>query len=166
LATRERDNKQYLGAWGGQPVTSLRPQTFRPEMKAALVGLLLLFTIGCGGYRFPGDTSSPATGTVSGRVLAIPCAPVEKPGTSCAGRPVPDLELDYVRSQVTARTFTDANGNYSIDLPPGTYAVKVKTYMRVISGPTDLTVSAGTSTVANYVLDSGIRVPGPAQPNS
>src|SRR5207302_8222766 len=67
LATRERDNKQYLGAWG-QPVTSLRPQTFRPEMKAALVGLLLLFTVGCGGYRFPGDTPSPATGTVSGRV--------------------------------------------------------------------------------------------------
>jgi len=37
--------------------------------------------------------------------------------------------------------------------------------MRVISGPIKLTVGAGTSAVANYVLDSGIRVPIGTQPN-
>jgi hypothetical protein len=37
----------------------------------------------------------------------------------------------------------------------------MKTYMRVISGPPAVTVAAGSTVVANYVLDSGIRVPAP-----
>jgi hypothetical protein len=39
----------------------------------------------------------------------------------------------------------------------------MKTYMRVISGPLNLTVAPGSGTVANYVLDSGIRAPAPQQ---
>ncbi len=133
---------------------------------AFLAAATLMLATGCGAYHFPGDESPSPTGTVSGRVVAVPCAPVEKAGQTCAGRPVAKVELDYSRGQsAAAHTVTDANGNYSIDLPPGTYAVKVITYMRVISGPTKLTVTAGTSTVANYVLDSGIRVPIGTQPN-
>jgi len=134
---------------------------------AFLAAAVLMLATGCGAYHFPSAESPSPTGTVSGTVVAIPCAPVEKAGQTCSGRPVANLELDYSRGQsTTAHTVTDAKGNYSIDLPAGTYAVKPITYMRVISGPIKLTVGAGTSAVANYVLDSGIRVPIATQPSA
>ena len=131
-------------------------------MRNALLAVLLAFTTGCGAYVFPGGGASPApdTGRVSGRVLAVPCAPVEKLGSPCAGRPVAGLELDYVAGgKVVGRTITDGDGSYSIRLEPGSYAVAFKTYLRVISGPTKITVAAGANLSADYLVDSGIRVP-------
>ena len=135
-------------------------------MKSRLLGAVILLVCGCGAYVFPGGEPSPtaATGVVSGRVVAVPCAPVEKAGEACAGRPVPQLEIDYVAgTTVEARTVTDAAGQYAATLNPGAYTVHMRTYMRVISGPLQLTVAPGSSIVANYVLDSGIRVPAPQQ---
>ena len=137
-----------------------------------MVAALLMATAACGAYQFPGSapspspSPSPAAGTVSGRVLAVPCAPVQPAsgGIACAGRSVPNLELDYLGgSGVARKAITDANGSYSVELPPGSYVVKLRTYMRVLSGPLNLTVAEGSSTVANYLLDSGIRVPVPQQ---
>ena len=148
-------------------MTSTGPRTLRPEMRNALVGVAMLLTVGCGAYQFPGDSPAPAAGRVSGRVLTVPCAPVEPADSQCAGRPVPNLELDYSNgANITEKAVTDANGSYSIALKPGSYAVKLKTYMRVISGPLKIEVAASSSTVANYVLDSGIRVPVAVLPNS
>lgn len=130
---------------------------------AALAGL----TVACGAYSFPGEHPSPAggSGTVTGRVVAVPCAPIERAGDTCAGRPVPNLEIDYTGTDGgVSRTVTDASGNYAIRLATGDYAVKLKAYMRVISGPLKLDVASGSNTVANYVLDSGIRVPLPMSP--
>jgi hypothetical protein len=135
-------------------------------MRNGLLAAMLLLGAACGAYQFPGEQPSPtpSTGTVSGRVVAVPCYPVEKPGDTCAGRPVPSLEIDYTSgATVAGRTVTDAKGNYSIELKPGSYVVRMKTYMRVISGPLNLTVAPGSGTVANYVLDSGIRAPAPQQ---
>lgn len=135
-------------------------------MRALLVAGLLAATAACGAYQFPGGGSSPspATGSVSGRVLAAPCAPVERLGSPCPGRPVPKLELDYVSAgSLIASALTDSNGDYSVRLAPGSYQVRLKTYMRVISGPLTLAVSGGSSVVANYLLDSGIRAPVPQQ---
>jgi len=131
----------------------------------ALAGVLLLGAA-CGAYQFPGAPASPSTATahVSGMVRSVPCAPVEQAGSTCAGRPVAGLELDYVVGiSVAARTVTNSAGLYAIDLKPGTYDVKVNTYMRMISGPTRLTLGAGTRTIADYVLDNGMRVPVPQQ---
>jgi hypothetical protein len=125
---------------------------------------VLLATAACGAYQYPGGNPSPSpeTGTVSGRVLAVPCAPVEQAGTTCAGRPVPKLELDYIKDgAVAGSTVTDSGGSYLVSLPPGTYQVKLKTYMRVISGPLTIAIAPGSSLVANYLLDSGIRAPLP-----
>jgi hypothetical protein len=135
-------------------------------MRNVLLAGLLLVTSACGAYSFGTGQASPTpdSGTVSGRVLAVPCAPVEKVGSPCAGRPVAGLELDYVvGTKVAGRTITDGEGNYAIRLVPGTYTVTFKSYMRVISGPTKIAVSAGANVVANYLVDSGIRVP--AQPD-
>jgi len=131
----------------------------------AVAGLVLL-TAACGAYHFPGDSPSPSpeTAHVSGIVRSVPCAPVEQAGSTCAGQPVASLEIDYVAgNSVVSRVVTNSSGMYAVDLRPGTYEVKLVTYMRVISGPTKLTLGAGTRTVANYMLDNGIRVPVPAQ---
>lgn len=116
----------------------------------------------CAGYRFPGGSAS-GTGTVSGQVVAVPCAPVEKIGSPCPGRPVPNLAIVFTSAtdeQVVAKT--DSSGNYAVELAAGTWSVTLKGYMRVISGPKSVTVGAGGSVVANYVVDSGIRLPAPA----
>ena len=131
----------------------------------AVTGLVLL-TAACGAYHFPGNSPSPSpeTAHVSGIVRSVPCAPVEQAGSTCAGRPVASLEIDYVAgNSVVSRVVTNSSGMYAVDLRTGTYEVKLVTYMRVISGPTKLTLGAGTRTVANYMLDNGIRVPVPAQ---
>ena len=136
-------------------------------MRNAFLGaLILVLTAACGAYTFSGGQSSPTpdSGTVSGSVLAVPCAPVEKVGSACAGRPVAGAELDYVvGTKIAGRTVTDAAGNYSIRLEPGSYAVMFKNVMRVISGPTKVSIAAGSNVTANYLLDSGIRVPVPQQ---
>jgi hypothetical protein len=134
-------------------------------MRYVLIAGMLLVTAACGSYRFPGDSASPSpTAHVSGTVRSVPCAPVEQAGSTCAGRPVSGLEIDYLAGgSVVQRAFTDPNGAYSVDLHPGSYAVQFKSYMRVISGPTKLTLDPGARAVADYVLDNGIRVPAPQQ---
>jgi hypothetical protein len=133
-------------------------------MRSVLLAGLVMLTCACGGYQFGPASPSPSTGTVAGRVIAVPCAPVEQQGNACAGRPVPNLEIDYTAgATVEGRAVTDGKGNYSVELGPGAYVVRMKTYMRVISGPLKLAIAPGSNTVANYVLDSGIRMPVPQQ---
>ncbi len=77
-------------------VTSNRLPAFGLVMRQALLGALCLVCTACGAYTFPGDRPSPTTntGTVTGRVLVVPCAPVEQAGSTCAGKPMPSLEID------------------------------------------------------------------------
>jgi hypothetical protein len=135
-------------------------------MRVLILAAILLATAACGAYTFAGGTPSPSpnTGTLSGRVLVVPCAPVERVGSPCSGKPAPGLEIDYLAgTTVVGRTITDGAGDYAIRLEPGTYTVAFKNYMRVVSGPTKITIASGSSVVANYILDSGIRVPVPQQ---
>ncbi len=134
-------------------------------MRILVVAAVLLATAACGAYQFPGGASpSPSTGNVSGTIRAYPCAPVERIDSPCAGRPVAGLELDYLQGTTpAAKAVSDANGHYSIDLPAGSYTVKLKSYMRVMTGPSKISVAAGSSIVADYTVDSGIRVPVPQQ---
>jgi hypothetical protein len=116
----------------------------------------------CAGYRFPGGPAS-GTGTVSGQVTVVPCAPVDKVDAPCQGRGAANIALIFTSSsneQVIAQT--DSAGNYAVELKAGKWAVAIKGYARVISGPPTVTVEAGGSVVANYVVDSGIRLPAPA----
>jgi hypothetical protein len=132
-------------------------------MRNAILGAaLMLSTAACGAYVFPGSTQG-GVGTVTGTVIAVPCAPVESSANPCVGRPVPGLEIDFSNGSTTSRTVTDSKGAYSIDLKPGTWKVVFTGVMRLISGPQTVTVSSGARVVANYVVDSGIRVPVPQQ---
>jgi hypothetical protein len=96
-------------------------------------------------------------------VIVVPCAPVESTTNPCMGRPVPGLEIDFINGRTTSRTITDSKGSYSIDLSPGTWKVTLSGSVRVMSGPATVTVASGARVVANYVVDSGIRVPVPQQ---
>src|SRR2546427_9345328 len=130
----------------------------------AVAGLVLL-TAACGAYHFPGNSPSPSpeTAHVSGIVRSVPCAPVEQAGSTCAGRPVASLEIDYVAgNSVIGRVVTNSSGVYAVDLRPGSYEVKLVTYMRVLSGPTKLTLGAGPRAATDYTLDNGDRLPVPA----
>jgi len=128
-------------------------------MRALLLFLLIVATAACGAYRFPGESPS-ATGTVSGHVMAVPCAPIQPANQPpCAGRPVGGLEIDFTGNGVSVGTRTDSNGAYSAELAAGTWKVSFKSYMRIISGPPTVIVRAGSAVVADYLVDSGIRVP-------
>ena len=127
-------------------------------MRAVLIVLLVVATAACGAYRFPG-AGTASSGSVSGRVTVVPCAPIESPTQPCAGRPASGLEIDFSSSGTTIAAQTHTNGYYSVQLPAGTWKVSFKSYMRIISGPPTVTVAPGSNVVANYVVDSGIRLP-------
>ena len=134
-------------------------------MRALLLSLLVVLIVSCGAYRFPGQTPS-GTATVSGHVTVVPCSPVEAANLPpCAGRPAAGLEIDFTGNGPSVGTRTDSSGAYSVELPSGTWKVSFKTYMRIISGPPTVKVQAGSSVVADYVVDSGIRVPIAKEPS-
>jgi hypothetical protein len=144
-------------------VTSGGLPAFSNSMRNAVLGAaMMLLTAACGAYVFPGS-SQGGSGTVTGTVTAVPCAPVESSANPCMERPVPGLEIDFSNGSTTSRTVTDSKGSYSIDLNAGTWKVVFTGVMRLISGPPTVTVSSGARVVANYVVDSGIRVPVPQQ---
>ncbi len=96
-------------------------------------------------------------GTVTGHVKSYPCAPVERPGSPCAGRPAAHVEIDFTAgSGRPVRAITDAAGVYVVQLQPGRYNVSMSV-LRVMSGPKSVTVAAGATVTADYVFDSGIR---------
>ena len=134
--------------------------------RALFVCLLAIALSGCAGGP---ALFGPSTGTVTGHVTMRACGGAyrpEQPGCSAramAGAMV-SFRLVSGNGTPTAQTaVTDGSGAYTVKLAPGTYAVKLKSYMRVLSGPLTITVTAGSSTTVNYVLDSGIRVPVPQQ---
>jgi hypothetical protein len=142
-------------------------------MRNSLLVVLLVATAACGAYRFPGPAGG--SGTVSGRVIATPCGPVEPIAQKCLGGPSPDcvpnspngslcgtwpmpgLELVFTNGGASLTAKTDSGGDYSIELPSGTWTVDTTSYVRIVTGPRTLSVSAGSSIVADYVVDTGIR---------
>jgi hypothetical protein len=127
-------------------------------VRVVLLALLILATAACGAYRFPGG-STAGTGTVSGQVTVVPCAPIEPTTQPCKIAPISRLEIDFTRDGTIVAAHTDARGSYSVELPAGTWKVSFKNYVRIIKGPSTVTVNSGSSVVADYVVDSGIRVP-------
>src|SRR5260370_31059361 len=134
-------------------------------MRAVLVSRLVVSIVAGGAYGFPGETPS-GTGTVSGHVTVVPCSPVQAANLPpCAGRPAAGLEIDFTGDGTAVGTRTDSSGAYSVELPAGTWKVSFKSFMRVISGPPTVKVQAGSSVVADYGVDSGIRLPIAKEPS-
>jgi hypothetical protein len=77
--------------------------------------------------------------------------------------PAARVEMSFVSGERAASTLTDDTGRYRIELPEGTYKVSAKNYRRIVSGPAAVSVKAGSTVTADYLLDSGIRLPVPQQ---
>ena len=120
-----------------------------------LVAVFAVALAGCGAPPYPG---TQAVGSVAGRVLSWPCAPVEIAASPCLGRAVAGVELHFTATEGTAGAVatTDAKGAYSIELLPATYSVRLVDH-RQTQGPTQVTVKAGQVTTADFSFDSGIR---------
>jgi hypothetical protein len=139
-------------------------------MRTLLLAALVLLTAACGAYRFPG-ASAAATGTVTGLVSVIPCGPIKpvpqgppQDSVPCQMTVAARIEMDFTSGGTVTSTLTDADGRYRVELPVGTYKVSAKGYMRIVSGPATVTVKAGDTVTADYLLDSGIRrLPVPQQ---
>jgi hypothetical protein len=135
-------------------------------MRNGLLAALVFLVAACGSYQFPGNPPA-GNGTVTGQVSVVPCGPVEpaQPDIApCKMRPAAGLEIDFTSDRGTVfGTKTGSDSHYTIELAAGAYKVSVKNYMRIISGPPTVTVKAGATVVADYVLDSGIRTGVPQQ---
>jgi hypothetical protein len=139
-------------------------------MRNVLLAALVLVTAACGAYRFPG-ASPAATGTVTGMVTVMPCGPIKpvpqgppQDSVPCKMMPATRIEMDFTSGGQVTSTLTDATGRYRVELPEGTYKVSAKGYVRIVSGPPTVTVKAGGTVTADYLLDSGIRrLPVPQQ---
>ena len=127
-------------------------------MRNVLLAALLIVTAACGAYQYPGGSPGGA-GTVTGSLTIVPCSPVQSVDNGCAGKPIPGLEIDFTSGNTTKAAVTDSTGHYAIELSAGTWKVGMKSYMRIISGPRTVTVTAGSTLIADYVVDAGIRVP-------
>jgi hypothetical protein len=157
-------------------------------MRKTLFVAILVLTAACGTYRFPGQPPG-GTGVVSGQVMTfgcgvvgpaqkmcvappvpqpIDCAPNGSVKNPCGALLVPGLELDFTNGDTTSVTKTDSTGSYSIELAAGTWTVSTAKPTRIVSGPTTVTISAGASIVADYVVLSGIAMlsGAPANPSS
>jgi hypothetical protein len=132
-------------------------------MRLLVLGGLVVLTAACGAYQFPGGTTAQ-TGNLSGSVMVTPCAPVEQPDQPCKGVYGTGLQIVFADGSSLASTAVAASGRYSIDLPAGTWKVSFKGIARILTGPTTVTIPAGGSVVADYLVDSGIRLPGPPNP--
>lgn len=129
-------------------------------MRLLVLAGLLAVTAACGAYQFPG-ASTAQTGHVGGTVMVYPCAPVEQQDQPCKFRYGTGLQIVFTNDSSVASTTVDSSGKYLIDLAPGTWKVSFKGIARIISGPASVTVPAGGSVIADYQVDSGIRLPGP-----
>jgi hypothetical protein len=158
----------------GLAVTSADRAAFCPEMRKLLLAAILVAATACGAYHFPG--TGDGSGTVSGKVTAYPCGPVEpaagacmpgsttdclpknpNDGSSCGPWPMPGVALTFKNGTTSVGAKTTSEGFYSVHLPAGTWSVSAGGFMRIISGPLTVVVESGSDITANYVIDTGIR---------
>jgi hypothetical protein len=99
---------------------------------------------------------------ISGTVTAGPTCPVEQPGDpNCKPRPVPGASI-VVRDatgSIVATVQSDAAGQFSVGLPPGSYTVESQPVAGFMSAPSPIsvTVIANSQSRADLQFDTGIR---------
>src|SRR5581483_3961056 len=149
----------YSGARGREqqyPRDQPPSPSVRSVMRALLLAGLLAATAACGAYSFPGQSGND-TGNVHGTVRIYPCAPVERQqGQMCEGIAGEGFTILFTDGSHQSSTDVRPGGQYSIDLPAGTWKVSFKGIARIVSGPNPITVQAGDSLEADYQVDSGI----------
>jgi hypothetical protein len=104
--------------------------------------------------------AKPGTG-IQGMVTIGPTCPVERVSSPCPPRPLAATVVvrDSTGREVT-RVNSAADGHFTVDLAPGTYALLGQgsgSFGLPRPIPTSATVVAGSYTAVNVQFDSGIR---------
>lgn len=131
---------------------------------SVIVALLALFALAACGASGPGSGGSgTGQGTLVGDVSAGPTCPVESSDHPCPPKPVPNARVTIETpsgSAVVATATTDAQGHFSVSLPPGDYRVRIepgKGGLPRQDQPENVTIRAGATTSVKIELDTGIR---------
>lgn len=155
----------------------MRRITARTHMLASLAAMIAICALlaACTSVG-PGGTSGN-TGVISGVVMAGPTCGAEPAGSpgACGPRPVPGKTVSIISVSATATVTiaqpptapviatatTDSQGQFSINVPPGSYVVLVTPpstgfSMRQTNLPL-VAVAAGQTVSVTVNLDTGIR---------
>jgi hypothetical protein len=137
-------------------------------MRANLTWLLLAVLLGlvglAGGSRAD-EGAGPrqnGMGTLRGSITLGPTSPVHSPGMPAAPVPAPGIKLLLYgpeRQEIAAVT-SDAQGEFRVELPPGTYRLEMapaqgKGFTKDL--PATVTIAPGRDTRLNLRLDIGLR---------
>jgi hypothetical protein len=126
-----------------------------------LLGLLAM--LACAGdpgneLAGPGGDLGALEGTV--HFVGVPCPPTHPSRPPCDG-PYPDYEVvvqDDRGEAVVARTRTDDEGFYRVDLPVGDYVVFTTQGVGELFIETNrFSIVDGQITILNLVIDTGVR---------
>lgn len=123
-----------------------------------LLAAAMLILSSCGTAR------AATTSIVSGHVTSYECAVPPRTGT-CQPTPIVGIAVEFqaLGGGAPFRARTDSTGRYSISLPRGDYMIDVPgapsvaesgKLVRIIAGPRQISISDGTSTTADLVIQS------------
>jgi hypothetical protein len=109
--------------------------------------LLVAALAGCAG---PGILTP--NGTVTGHVTVRTCGGAYRQGqNACSSRPLAGAHITFKLSGSQMTATTDSAGAYRISLRPGTYDVTADAQASMhVSGPRQISVSAGTTATADF----------------
>lgn len=125
------------------------------------VALGVALLSGCGDH---GLGSAIDGSGIAGQVHLGPQCPVEAAGRPCADRPTAGSTVTVAKrladdppaaGQVVARTTTDTDGRYRVDVAPGEYVVTASAGMSCEL--IDVRVQAGALSPVDLLCDTGIR---------
>lgn len=108
------------------------------------------------------STPTPPSNTgITGLVTLGPMCPVEQAGQPCPDQPY-QARIDVLDAQGTTVTSiqSDANGRFTVDLPPGDYVLHPlppEGNILPMAGDLPVTVTTGQYTDVQISYDSGIR---------
>jgi hypothetical protein len=145
----------------GVTTTLRRPAAISSGLTlAAVVGLL---AGGCG-TQGPANGTGPDSGKVIGSVLLGPQCPVEVAGEPCNDKPAAGVTVivseqlpgeAYAAGPEVARTTTDADGHFLVEVAAGDYIVTAEAGMHCEL--MDVRVVAGGDARVQIPCDTGIR---------
>lgn len=126
-----------------------------------MTALVVSFLAGC---AHQGPVTTREQSGVAGRVHLGPQCPVETEGDPCGDKPAAGAKVTVATrlpgnsdagGEVVARTTTDADGNYRVAVPPGTYVVTAQAGMSCELR--DARVTSGAYSKVDIPCDTGIR---------
>ena len=131
-------------------------------MKKFIVALAVLAVVAAGWFLRSRPTQTVTSG-ITGTVLLGPTCPVVRnpPDPQCADKPYrTTLAVTTVDGARVVTTFTsDSNGTFSVQVPPGEYAIRSAAASNILPYCSDehVVVRASAYTTTTVRCDTGIR---------